>query len=170
MEAPNLWEADGVIAAPSVAAPVVAEPMPAVAAPVVSERRAPLRFVWQMDAGGGFSISSDKFLALIGKGPAAVLGRPWSEIASALKLDPRRLVERALASRDTWSGITVAFPVEGSPARVDAELSGLPVFDRDRNLRGYRGFGICRNVAQINDLMQARATATAAAPVAASVR
>src|SRR5262249_29548763 len=48
------------------------------AAPAVSERRAPLRFVWQLDGGGSFSISSDEFLALIGNGPAAVLGRPWS--------------------------------------------------------------------------------------------
>lgn len=126
-------------------------------ATIVSERRAPLRFVWQMDASGNFSVSSDEFLALIGKGPASVLGRPWGEIAATLKLDPEGQVERALASRDTWSGITVSFPVEGSNARVDAELSGLPVFDRDRSLRGYRGFGICRNVAKINELMRARA-------------
>ncbi len=24
-------------------------------------------------------------------------------------------------------------------------MSGLPVFDRERNFRGYRGFGICRD-------------------------
>ncbi|AMN44558.1 PAS/PAC sensor signal transduction histidine kinase [Rhodoplanes sp. Z2-YC6860] len=148
-------------AEPASAEPAAAPPSPAA---IASERRAPLRFVWQMDSGQGFSIASDEFLALIGKGPASTLGRPWTEIATALSLDPEGQVERALASRDTWSGIIVSFPVEGSNARVDAELSGLPVFDRDRNLRGYRGFGICRNVAQLNQLIQARAAETPGAP------
>jgi signal transduction histidine kinase len=149
--------------------PAPTPPAPPAAAPVVSERRAPLRFVWQMDAAGNFSITSDEFLSLIGKGPASALGRPWSEIAAALKLDPGGQVERALASRDTWSGITVAFPVEGTDSHIGAELSGLPVFDRDRSLRGYRGFGICRNVAKINELMRARTAEAPNAPAAASV-
>ena len=54
-------------------------------------------------------------------------------IAAALGLDPDGQVARAFASRDTWSGITVAFPVDGTDARLTVELSGLPVFDRDRN-------------------------------------
>jgi len=36
------------------------------------------------------------------------------------------------------------------------ELSGLPVFDRDRTFRGYRGFGVCRDVDRINALVRAR--------------
>ena len=32
--------------------------------------------------------------------------------------------------------------------RLPVEMSGLPVFDRDRNFRGYRGFGVCRDVAR----------------------
>jgi hypothetical protein len=30
---------------------------------------------------------------------------------------------------------------------VSVELSGLPIFDRDRNFQGYRGFGVCRQLA-----------------------
>ena len=144
-------------------------PAPPMSAPVASERRAPLRFVWQMDADGGFSITSDEFIALIGKRSASVLGRPWNEIAATLELDPEGQVARAFASRDTWSGITVSFPVDGSNARVEAELSGLPVFDRDRNLRGYRGFGICRNTAQINELMRTRPAEAPEQPAAPRV-
>src|SRR6185312_8676381 len=59
-------------------------------------------------------------------------------------------------SHDTWSGIVVEFPIEGSNERLATELSGLPVFDRDRSFRGYRGFGVCRNVARIAALMQTR--------------
>ena len=81
---------------------------------------------------------------------------------TALGLDPEGQVARAFASRDTWSGITVAFPVDGSDTRLTVELSGLPVFDRDRNFRGYRGFGICRDVARINELTTTRRAASPA--------
>ena len=40
------------------------------------------------------------------------------------------------------------------------------MFDRDRNFRGYRGFGVCREVARINELTQTR---RAGAPAAARV-
>ena len=36
------------------------------------------------------------------------------------------------------------WPVDDSDERVPIEMSGLPVFDRDRQFAGYRGFGICR--------------------------
>ena len=46
-------------------------------------RRHPLRFMWQMDAEGRFSLGSDEFIRLIGARTAAGFGRPWSEIADA---------------------------------------------------------------------------------------
>jgi len=121
-----------------------------------SERRQPLRFVWQMDDASRFTLESDEFKALVGPGTAATLGRPWNEIASALSLDPEGHVARAFASHDTWSGISVAFPVDDSTTRLTVELSGLPVFDRDRNFLGYRGFGVCRDLARIAELVQTR--------------
>ena len=128
------------------------------------DRRKPLRFVWQMDDDGRFTIGSDEFKALIGPQNSAALGRPWSEIAAALALDPDGQLARAFASRETWSGITAAFPVDGSQTRLTVELSGLPVFDRDRNFRGYRGFGICRDIARIGELAQTRGTSAPATP------
>ncbi len=121
-----------------------------------SGRRHPLRFVWQTDAEGRFTVGSDEFVALLGAGVAAVLGRPWTELAATLALDPDQRVARALASRDTWSGIAVAWPVEGTAERMAAELSGLPMFDRERAFRGYRGFGVCRDVARLNAIASAR--------------
>jgi signal transduction histidine kinase len=118
------------------------------------ERRHPLRFVWDMDADGRFTVASDEFIQLLGS-RAAMLGRPWREIATELKLDPREQVANAVTSRETWSGITVSWPIapfgsdRRSELRLPVELSGLPVFDRDRNFRGYRGFGVCRDLAQI---------------------
>lgn len=121
-----------------------------------AERKHPLRFVWQMDAEGIFSITSDEFTALIGPKSAAALGRPWSQIGATLGVDPDGAVSKALSSRDTWSGIVVPWPVDGSDERLPIELSGLPVFDRDRTFRGYRGFGVCRDLTRLSALAIAR--------------
>ncbi len=74
-----------------------------------------------------------------------------------------------MTTHDTWSGLTVSWPVDDSPQRLTVELSGLPIFDRDRVFRGYRGFGVCRDVAAINALASLRrganpATTEASAP------
>lgn len=126
------------------------------AAAASAERRYPLRFVWQMDAAGRFVVGSDEFIELVGPRTIAACGRLWSEIAAELKLDPQNLVARAVATRETWSGIEVAWPIDDSSERVAVELSGLPVLDRDRKFGGYRGFGVCRDVTRINQLLRAR--------------
>jgi PAS domain S-box-containing protein len=120
-----------------------------------AERRHPLRFVWQLDADGSFAIASDEFVQLVGPRTARV-GGTWSEIAATLTLDPNGQVARALASRETWSGIVISWPANDSDMRLPIELSGLPVFDRNRTFRGYRGFGVCRDVGRINELARAR--------------
>jgi PAS domain S-box-containing protein len=108
-------------------------------------RRHPLRFMWQMDAEGRFLLGSDEFTRLIGARTAASLGRLWSEIADVFGLDPEGRVAKAVATRDTWSGIALDWPVDGG-TRLRVELSGLPMFDRARNFVGYRGFGVCRDL------------------------
>ncbi len=108
-------------------------------------RRHPLRFMWQMDAEGRFMLGSDEFTRLIGARTAAGFGRLWSEIAEVFGLDPEGRVLKAIATRDTWSGIALNWPVDGG-GRLRVELSGLPMFDRARNFAGYRGFGVCRDL------------------------
>ncbi|MCX7312396.1 MAG: PAS domain S-box protein [Alphaproteobacteria bacterium] len=137
---------------------------PRLVPPAASGRRQPLRFVWQMDDDGRFTIGSDEFKARIGRHTAAALGQPWSDIASTLGLDPEAQVARALASRDTWSGITVHFPIDGADTRLPVELSGLPVFDRDRTFRGYRGFGVCREAARVVEPAPIQPTTPSPAP------
>ncbi len=133
------------------------------------ERRHPLRFVWQIDTNGAFTVDSDEFVHLVGRDASAGLGRPWRELAAALELDPTGAVAKAVASQETWSGITVAWPVEGSEERLAVELSGLPVFDRERVFRGYRGFGVCRDTARLAALAQLRESTPTAAEAAPAV-
>jgi PAS domain S-box-containing protein len=129
-------------------------PSPERRAPV--ERRHPLRFVWQSDEQGRFTLGSDEFIELMGARTAAMIGRPWADMATELALDPEGQIARAIATRDTWSGLTVSWPVDEGKDRLPVELSGLPVFDRERIFRGYRGFGVCRDVARLSALAIAR--------------
>jgi PAS domain S-box-containing protein len=129
--------------APSVAQPARAPSWLDQPAPIT--RRQPLRFMWQMDADGRFSLGSDEFTRLIGSRTAAGFGRMWSDIATAFGIDPEGRVLKAVATHDTWSGITLNWPVDGGD-RLPVDLSGLPMFDRARNFAGYRGFGVCRDL------------------------
>jgi signal transduction histidine kinase len=142
-------------AAAADAAPALPPEAPATDTPA-SERRHPLRFVWQMDADGRFAIGSDEFIELMGPRTTAAFGRLWSEIAAELNLDPDNQVARAVATHETWSSITLSWPVDESRERLAVELSGLPVFDRNRNFRGYRGFGVLRDIARTNQLARVR--------------
>jgi PAS domain S-box-containing protein len=132
------------VAPPPIEAPPIETP-PWHDEPAPPPRSAPLRFIWQMDAAGRFSLGSDEFTHLIGSHTAAGFGRLWREIAESFGLDPEGRILKAVASRDTWSGITLNWPVDGG-GRLPVELSGLPLYDRARNFAGYRGFGVCRDL------------------------
>jgi len=127
--------------------------------PASGEWRHPLRFVWQIDPDGCFTLGGDEFAHAMGPRTAALLGRPWKDLAGALALDPDGKVQQAIAARETFSDVHVAWPLDGAPAPVDVALSGLPTYDRERAFRGYRGFGMCRDVAALNAATAARCAA-----------
>jgi PAS domain S-box-containing protein len=112
--------------------------------PAPQARRLPLRFTWQMDREGRFTLGSDEFAGLIGPRTTAAFGRPWREIAETFGFDPTGRMMQAFATGATWSGITLNWPVDGG-GTLPVELSGLPIFDAARNFIGYRGFGVCRD-------------------------
>lgn len=114
-------------------------------------RQHPLRFLWQLDAEGRFVLLSDEFIRLIGAHTAAGCGRPWREIAEEFSLDPDGRIAQALESHDTWGGITVNWPADGGE-HIAVELAGLPVYDREHNFAGFRGFGVCRDLDGLNRL------------------
>jgi PAS domain S-box-containing protein len=139
------------------APPIVPNP----AAGEMRPRRGSFRFVWQMDSALRFTLGTAEFARLLGSQTAAVLDRPWSEIARALGIDGAGRLAQALALRDTWSGIVIDWPVDGTSETLPIEMSGLPVFDRDRQFAGYRGFGICRDMEKLERLQRQRASAPA---------
>src|SRR5450631_1998459 len=123
-------------------------PEPAAAPPSWADEPAPepplhpLRFLWRMNAEGRFSLDAGEFTRLTGARGAARFERLMSDIAGWAGLDPDGRFVDAVATHDTWSSITLNWPVDGDDP-LPVELSGLPITDRAANFAGYRGFGVC---------------------------
>jgi PAS domain S-box-containing protein len=116
----------------------------------------PLRFVWQTDAGTHFSLANQEFADLLGPKTAAMLDRSWLEIAQTLNLDPQAQIANAITAQETFSGIVLFWPLDDIDERLAVEMSGLPVFDRDRKFKGFRGFGICRDLDRLQEIQRRR--------------
>ena len=141
---------------PSVPNPASAEPAP---------QSFPFRFVWETNADGLFTLASQEFTDLLGPKTAVALSRKWGETARALDLDPEGKIASALTAQETFSGIIVGWPTDQSDQRIPVEMSGLPVFDRDRQFKGFRGFGICRDTERLMEIRRRRATQPKPPPI-----
>lgn len=118
-----------------------------------------VRFVFELDPLLAFTFVSTDLAATVGPGMADILGRTWSEVAGRLEFDPAGRIAEALGHRDTFTGLTVDWPVEGENLRVPADLAGMPVFGRERAFRGYRGFGVLKTGAAFEAPVPAEAIA-----------
>jgi PAS domain S-box-containing protein len=141
---------------------------PAVPKPAGSEapsQHFPFRFVWETDAAGHFTLANQEFADLLGPKTAAALNRNWHETSRTLNLDPEAKIANALAAQETFSGIVISWPADQMDERLAVEMSGLPVFDRDRHFKGFRGFGICRNKDRLKEIRHLRAAQDQPPPI-----
>ncbi|PTM97749.1 ATP-binding protein [Mycoplana dimorpha] len=134
------------------------EPAPAVSASTGDDSRfvfnpatRPVRFVWKIDAEGVFSEVSDEFARVVGPHSAAVIGMPFVEVAHRFDFDADGVIANLLRRRDTWSGKTILWPVEGTSLAVPVDLAALPTYSRNREFDGFRGFGIVRVADVVED-------------------
>ncbi|MEZ2129528.1 MULTISPECIES: ATP-binding protein [unclassified Sinorhizobium] len=102
------------------------------------------RFVWKIDAQGCFSEVSHEFAEAVGPHATKVIGVAFADIATRFNLDPEGKIAELLAKRDTWSGKTIHWPVEGTTLMVPVDLAALPTYTRSREFDGFRGFGVVR--------------------------
>ncbi len=102
------------------------------------------RFVWKIDAEGRFSSISHEFAEAVGDRAAAVEGMGFADVAALFNLDPDGKIRELLGRRDTWSGKTIYWPVQGTSLVVPIDLAALPTYTRSREFDGFRGFGIVR--------------------------
>ncbi|WP_085024992.1 PAS domain S-box protein [Ensifer aridi] len=103
-----------------------------------------VRFVWKINAEGRFSEISEEFASAVGPRAADVIGVTFAELAARYDLDPDHKIDELLHRRDTWSGKTILWPVEGTNLKVPVDLAALPTYSRSREFDGFRGFGIVR--------------------------
>src|SRR5206468_4260151 len=83
---------------PAAAQTIPRAPPPAIEAFADRARRLPLRFTWQMDREGRFTLGTDEFAGLMGPRTTAASGRPWREIAETFGLDPSGRMMQAFAT------------------------------------------------------------------------
>lgn len=106
-------------------------------------RRAPHRFVWEMDADRRFSRITPDLADAIGPNITDLVGKTWPQVAQDLGLN-NPAITAAIEAGETWTGMRVDWPVEATDKMVPIELTALPIYDQARKFAGYRGFGVCR--------------------------
>ncbi|ENN88878.1 putative two-component sensor histidine kinase protein kinase PleC [Rhizobium freirei PRF 81] len=112
------------------------------------------RFVWKIDSAGQFSEVSREFAEAVGPHAAKIAGLAFTDVAARFNLDPDGKIAELLARRDTWSGRTIYWPVEGTGLMVPVDLAALPTYTRSREFDGFRGFGVVRLADAIEDPMK----------------
>jgi PAS domain S-box-containing protein len=142
-EAPEPAETD---AAAGQAAEGAGEPesRPLPSPPRLVEPVETVRFAFQLDAEQRFIAIGKEFASVVGAANADVVGHTFQEVAGRLGLDNAEPAINAMSRRDTWSGVTLYWPVEGSDQKVAVDFAALPAFSRARVFEGFRGFGVCR--------------------------
>jgi PAS domain S-box-containing protein len=111
---------------------------------VFNRHQKAVRFIWKTDAAGIFTEISPELGQAIGPNAVDVLGRRFADVALVFNLHPSEEIIDLIRRRDTWSGKTVNWPVQGTNQSVPVDLAALPTYTRDRLFDGYRGFGIAR--------------------------
>ncbi|MEI2297935.1 ATP-binding protein [Ensifer sp. MJa1] len=110
-----------------------------------------VRFVWKIDAEGRFSEISEEFATAVGPQSADVIGTTFADVAARYDLDPEHKINTLLQRRDTWSGKTIFWPIQGTSLKVPVDLAALPTYSRSREFDGFRGFGIVRLADAVDD-------------------
>jgi PAS domain S-box-containing protein len=103
-----------------------------------------IRFVWQTDANTRFTHVSPGLAEAVGPVAGDIIGRSWGELCGSVVDDLEGAVGASFARRETWSGHHVTWRMDDSPLRVPVDWAGMPVFGPDRELVGFRGFGLLR--------------------------
>ncbi len=112
---------------------------------VAQERpRGPIRFIWQADADMRFTQVSPGLAQAVGQRTGDVVGRTWDDLTRSIVQDPEGSIAQLTGRGETWSGRTVFWTLDDASQEVPVDLAGMAVFGADREIIGYRGFGLLR--------------------------
>ena len=73
----------------------------------------PARFVWRTDKDGIITSVSPELAAAVGKTSADIAGHDWQAAGKTFGIIHAHEVASAIARRDTWSGVSVLWPIDG---------------------------------------------------------
>ncbi|MFD0461732.1 hypothetical protein ACFQY9_07350 [Microvirga aerilata] len=113
-------------------------------APLPERPLGPIRFIWQADGQTRFTEVSPELAAAVGPAAGDIVGLTWEEVARSFVEDQDGAVAALFARRGTWSGHTVFWNIDHSTLQVPVDWAGMPVFAANRDLIGFRGFGLLR--------------------------
>ncbi len=99
-----------------------------------------LRLLWRTDADDVVTQIDAETFARLGT-PVAFDQHRFPTVIGAWDAEAGARLAAALATRATWSGITVLLPVADAVASVPMALSASPIFAPGRSFSGFRGFG-----------------------------
>lgn len=108
-------------------------------------RRSTVRFVWQADEHARITSVSPVLAEAIGVETAAIVGLTWTELLKRVSEENHGSIANHISRQETWSGEVVYWPLDGGEYEIGVDLAGLPVYDGNRKLTGFRGFGLCRS-------------------------
>jgi len=111
-----------------------------------------IRFAWTIDENQIFQSVSPELAKTVGPNASDIVGRKWSDVASVFGFDEHGSIGALLTKKDTWSGKSVLWPIQGTDLQVPIDLAALPIFGADRTFGGFRGFGIVRTADTILDV------------------
>ena len=99
-----------------------------------------IRFLWKTDANDRF-VSVDAALAdVVGAAAADIVGVSVEKIAQQLVGGAD--FTKSVASRLSWSGVTVDWPFADGSAIAPVTLGALPIVDERQAFAGYNGYGL----------------------------
>ena len=99
------------------------------------------RFLWTLDEEGRFGTVHPVLVAAVGAN-APHRGESVEALLRRAGLNGGDELSRVLGNRQTFSGVTVEWPLSGLDRRRLIALSAAPMFGRQREFLGYRGFGV----------------------------
>ena len=121
-----------------------------VSAPDLGEKPAPhaasppspnARFLWTLDEEGRFGAPHPVLVAAVGTN-SPERGESLEAFFRRVGMDGGDELARVVGERETFSRVTLEWPLSGLDRRRLIALSAAPMFGRQREFLGYRGFGV----------------------------
>jgi PAS domain S-box-containing protein len=99
------------------------------------------RFLWTLDEEGRFGMAHPVLVAAVGTN-SPERGESLEAFFRRVRLDRGDEMARVVGERETFSRVTLEWPLPGLDRRRLIALSAAPMFGRHREFLGYRGFGV----------------------------